>query len=73
MTQNTFKCGFQLQLASLQHADAEAEHNLAVSYEYGHGVKQEWPLAIHWYRESAAQGGMEHIETNFEPVPKVPE
>ena len=36
--------------------DAEAQYNLGVMYDNGHGVQQDYQEAVKWYRKSADQG-----------------
>jgi uncharacterized protein len=42
-------------LAAAQ-GDADAQNNLGLMFEYGHGVAQDRAEAIRWYRLAAAQG-----------------
>ena len=43
-------------LESAEKGDAEAQYNLAVIYEYGLLLKQDYMESIFWYKESANQG-----------------
>ena len=35
---------------------SEAQYNLGLIYDYGHGVPQDYKEAVKWYRKSAEQG-----------------
>ena len=43
-----------LQLA--EQGYAEAQYNLGVMYDSGHGVRQDYAEALRWYRQAAEQG-----------------
>ena len=53
------------ELKHLAHqGNAEAQHELAHRYAYGHGVAQNWKLATFWYLRAAQQGyeaSMRHL------------
>ena len=42
-----------------QQGDAEAQCNLGVMYDKGHGVAQDWKEAVKWYQKAAEQGSAE--------------
>lgn len=39
-----------------EQSNADAQNNLGVCYEYGHGVPQDYGQAVSWWLKSAAQG-----------------
>lgn len=41
---------------SAQYGYADAQNNLGLCYERGHGVKQSYAEAVKWYRKAAEQG-----------------
>ena len=41
---------------SAEQGDANAQHNLGVSYQHGIGVHQSSPEALKWFRKAAEQG-----------------
>jgi TPR repeat protein len=42
---------------------AEAQYELGLIYEFGHGVKKDIPQAVKWYRKAAEQGHAKAYET----------
>ena len=39
-----------------EQGDAEAQYNLGMLYYEGHGVRQDYATARHWWEQAAAQG-----------------
>jgi uncharacterized protein len=39
-----------------EQGDAEAQYNLGMLYYEGHGVRQEYATARHWWEQAATQG-----------------
>lgn len=55
MPQNYAKAAYWLDLAAKQ-GDAQAENDLGVLYDFGHGLPQNYTKAAYWYRLAAKQG-----------------
>jgi TPR repeat protein len=39
-----------------EQGDADAQYNLGVCYDNGHGVEQSYTEAVKWYKKAAEQG-----------------
>lgn len=46
-------------LRKAQNGDAMAQFYLGVCYDFGKGVKQDYKMAVYWYRKSAEQGNVD--------------
>ena len=51
--------------------DAEAQYNLGLKYEKGHGVKQDDEQAVAWWTLAAEQGYMEALNSKKEAEAKM--
>ena len=51
-----YKWAFHQWLAVAKKGDVDAQHNIAVMYQKGQGVPQDYPQAVRWYTRAAERG-----------------